>query len=149
MRFWDTSAIIPLAVEESTSALMDSLLREDMDMAVWWSTEVECVAALSAKFRRKHYDRRDIEDTLNRIGSLIEAWSEVQPVDEVRIQAERLLFVHKIRAMDSQQLGAALVWSDGKVRGTELVSLDHEMRIAARNEGFRVLPTEQDWQTVS
>lgn len=123
---------------------MDSLLREDADMAAWWSTEIECVSALSYEFRDKHYGREDVENALLRIASLIEAWSEIQPVDEVRIQAERLLFTYKLRAMDAQQLGAALLWCNGRAREAELVSLDHRMRIAGRNEGFVVLPSEKD-----
>jgi uncharacterized protein with PIN domain len=149
LRFWDTSAIIPLAVEESTSGLMDYLLREDAEIMVWWGTEVECVSALSSVFRDERFSRRDLEGSLQRIGVLIEAWSEVQPVDEVRIQAERLLFAYRLRAMDAQQLGAALLWCDGRAQEAELVSLDHRMRIAARNEGFAVLPGERDLQELT
>jgi len=40
-------------------------------------------------------------------------WNEVQPTEEVRERAERLLRIHKLRAADALQLAAALVWCDG------------------------------------
>ena len=52
MRFWDTSAIVPLLVaEEMTSAALGAL-REDAQMYVWWGTGVECVSAIARLERR-------------------------------------------------------------------------------------------------
>lgn len=52
MRFWDTSAVMPLLVDEPETANVSGLVREDADLIVWWSTPVECASALS-RLRRE------------------------------------------------------------------------------------------------
>ncbi|MFC1791802.1 hypothetical protein ACFL0I_04985 [Gemmatimonadota bacterium] len=54
-------------------------------------------------------------------------------------RAVRLLRVHALRAADALQLSAALVWA-GSPRGAELVTYDERLALAARLEGFRVVP---------
>lgn len=71
MRFWDTSAVIPLIVEETTSPVTESTLREDEDMAVWWGAEVECVSGLSRIFREREFGAAQVEQSLQRLGALI------------------------------------------------------------------------------
>lgn len=66
----------------------------------------------------------------------------MQPTDEVRVRAERLLFAHRLKTMDALQLGAALLWSDDRPHRAGFVSLDDNLRVAARREGFDVMP---DW----
>ena len=51
MRFWDSSAIIPLIVEESASARMRDLYESDRGMLVWWGTLVECRSGLARRER--------------------------------------------------------------------------------------------------
>ena len=41
MRFWDSSAIIPMIVEESASARIRDVYESDRGMLVWWGTLVE------------------------------------------------------------------------------------------------------------
>ncbi len=60
------------------------------------------------------------------------------PSDEVRVNAQRLLRVHPLRAADSLQLAAAWVASEHEPPTLELVSLDHRLNEAASREGFRV-----------
>ncbi len=38
MRFWGSSAIVPLLVSEPASERMRNALRADEDMIVWWGT---------------------------------------------------------------------------------------------------------------
>jgi predicted nucleic acid-binding protein len=64
----------------------------------------------------------------------------VLPSGEVRDQALRLLRVHSLRAADAVQLAAARVWA-GSTAGAELVTYDEGLALAARLEGFRVLPS--------
>ena len=51
MRFWDSSAIIPLIVEESASARMRDLYESDRGMLVWWGTLVKCRSGLARRER--------------------------------------------------------------------------------------------------
>ncbi|MGI8778207.1 MAG: hypothetical protein ACR2LJ_12695 [Acidimicrobiales bacterium] len=41
MRFWDSSAVVPLLVAEATTELVEAAFQTDPVMLVWWSTEVE------------------------------------------------------------------------------------------------------------
>lgn len=141
MRFWDTSSIIPLIVQESTSELTDRILEQDYGMVVWWGTEVECVGALSAKFSNDEFDNTQVQQAIERLADLIDSWTEVQPTDRVRIRAERLLFNHSLRSADAMQLASALFWCEDDPRTAEFVSQDKRLRTAARREGFTVLPT--------
>ncbi|MBI5197037.1 MAG: hypothetical protein HZA19_00340 [Nitrospirae bacterium] len=53
MKFWDTSAVVPLCVREPGSRLMEEILKEDPAMAVWWATRLECVSALARRVRER------------------------------------------------------------------------------------------------
>ncbi|NIQ55186.1 MAG: PIN domain-containing protein, partial [Gammaproteobacteria bacterium] len=38
MRFWDTSAIVPLLLEQEATAEVAELLASDPEIVVWWGT---------------------------------------------------------------------------------------------------------------
>ena len=126
---------------------MDHILREDLGIVVWWGTEVECMGALAQKFSEKRFTEAEVDDALERLGVLMGYWSEIQPTDEVRIRAERLLFLHSLRTADALQLAAALHWCGDDPRAAELVSQDKRLRTAARREGFTVLPNLEELGT--
>jgi len=48
--------------------------------------------------------------------------------------------VHELRAADAFQLAAALAAAEGSPSTLELVTLDDRLALAARREGFTVLP---------
>ncbi len=145
MRFWDSSAIVPLLVNEAGTREATRLLREDEEMVVFWWAEPECVHALAHSFRGKEFGQDDVDSSLQRLGRLIVNWSELRPVEEIRVRAERLLFSHHLKTSDALQLGAALLWADDRPRRAELVSFDRQLRTAARREGFDVLPPNLDF----
>jgi len=41
VRFWDSSAIIPLLILEESSRRLQSLAAQDFAMLVWWGSVVE------------------------------------------------------------------------------------------------------------
>lgn len=43
MRFWDSSAIMPLLVAEATTQSIQKTAQRDPAMVVWWGSRVECV----------------------------------------------------------------------------------------------------------
>ena len=140
MRFWDSSAIIPLCLREGSSEKMKVLAKEDQDIVVWWSTRIECVSALSRRVREGVLSA-DAETKARAIlSALAMAWSEVQPTETLRRRAERLLAVHPLRAADAFQLAAALIWVQESPTGRNLVCLDQNLIKAASREGFAILP---------
>jgi hypothetical protein len=51
MKFWDSSAMIPLWLKERISEAMISLMKDDEDIMVWWTTRIECLSAFSRRRR--------------------------------------------------------------------------------------------------
>ncbi len=140
MKFWDSSAIIPLCLKEPASETIRTLAKSDEDIIVWWGTKVECLSALSRRRREGSISADAERRAKNALKALASAWSEVQPTEIVRQRSERLLMVHPLRAADSLQLAAALVWSEDRPQGLEFISLDKNLCEAAFKEGFTVIP---------
>lgn len=139
VKFWDSSALVPLLVQDTATTLLEKLASQDRDMYVWWSTELECVSAISRLEReRKRADL--VAQALDRLSVLASRWDEVIPGAAVREAARRLLRVHPLRASDALQLAAAVVFADQNPSALEFLSLDDRLRDAAAREGFRVLP---------
>lgn len=138
MRFWDSSAIIPLTVTEASTDGILAIAEEDPVMCVWWATEIECVSALARLEREGALTDSGATGALERLDLLSEGWNEVQPVVAVRSAARRLLRVHTLRAADALQLAAAVVAAEGQPASLEIVTLDERLAAAARREGFAV-----------
>jgi len=140
VKFWDSSAIIPLCIKEQLPETVKRLIKADEDVVVWWVTRVECLSALSRR-RREGTLSTDAELKAKAILSALSAeWSEVQPSELVRQRAERLLAIHSLRSADAFQFAAALIWAQENPQGHEIVCLDQNLREAAHKEGFTVLP---------
>ena len=142
MRFWDSSAIIPLCLKEKTSGLMKRLMKDDEDTVVWWTTRIECLSALSRRQREGVLRSGDETKAKFVLSALAATWSEVQPTETVRLRAERLLSIHPLRAADALQLASALIWAQETPRGLGFVCLDQNLRAGAFKEGFSVLPSD-------
>lgn len=142
MRFWDTSAIVPVCVREPASANVKAILVKDSGVVVWWATRTECVSALTRRVREGMLRVAGERHAREVLEALSNAWIEVQPSETLRRTAERLLAVHPLRAADAFQLAAALQWCRGQPTGNALVSFDARVREAGRREGFSVLPAE-------
>lgn len=139
MRFWDSSALFPLLVEEPRSALVRQLLDDDPEIVAWWGTPVECGSAVARLRRERRIDDVDEDRLHDLLARLRAAWIEILPGEEVRLQAMRLLRVHLLRSLDALQLAAAVVWAGSPARGG-LVTFDERLRAAARAEGFNAYP---------
>ncbi|MBM4308814.1 MAG: type II toxin-antitoxin system VapC family toxin [Deltaproteobacteria bacterium] len=140
MRFWDSSAIIPLCLKEQMSETIRRLIKADEDIVVWWATKIECLSAL-ARRRREGVIGPDADIKARAILSALAAeWSELQPSELIRQRAERLLTIHPLRSADSFQLAAALLWAQESPQGFQFVCLDQNLREAAQKEGFTVIP---------
>jgi predicted nucleic acid-binding protein len=138
LRFWDSSAIVPLTVAESSTEALLASAEQDPVMCVWWATEIECVSALSRLEREGALTEGTTTTALERLDRLAEGWNEVQPTAALRDVARRLLRVHTLRGADSLQLAAAVVAAEGMPASLSIVTLDERLAIAARRESFTV-----------
>ena len=139
MRFWDAFALVPLCLTEPRSDGMKRLAQQDPDLIVWWTSLVECWSAFTRARREGKIDARREHLARGALESLRRGWDEIQPVEEVRRMADRLLRVYPIRAADALQLAAAALWA-GIEGPKSFVCLDERLREAAQMEGFTILP---------
>ena len=138
MRFWDSSAIVPLTIAEATTEALQAIAGQDPVMCVSWATEIECVSALARLEREGALAEATTTAALERLDSLAEAWNEVQATAALRGAARRLLRVHALRAAAALQLAAAVVVAEGLPASLHIVTLDDRLATAARREGFTV-----------
>jgi predicted nucleic acid-binding protein len=139
MNFWDSSALLPLLVEESTSKRILAFYRQQPEILAAWSTTVECVSALGRLEREGRLESRAVTQAIRQLRELQEAWHEVQPIEPVRQMACRLLRVHPLRAADSMQLASAMIAAGSNAKDWGFVCLDTRLSEAAEREGFNVL----------
>jgi hypothetical protein len=140
MRFWDSSALIPLLVHEEASDAMRSILSDDPRIAASVITPIEIESAL---WRRRHHDEMDAEQHMaaeEMFAELTASWSEIADIISAQRIALDLLSRHALRAADAIQLATAIVASDATAASLPFITLDRELGAAARAEGFAVLP---------
>jgi predicted nucleic acid-binding protein len=142
MRFWDTSAIIPLCIEEQETRSIQDIAKTDEMIIVWWGSIVECYSAFGRLRRDGILKLQEEIQVLAVLSQLKGVWTEIEPSDEIRDITRRLFQNYPLRAADSLQLAAAIVWAEKTPRGHEFVCLDARLRDAAQKEGFTVLPAE-------
>ena len=136
--FWDSSALIPLCVHEQTSGKVRALAKQFAPV-VWWATSVEIHSAIARLHRSGEFGDAGRKAALHRLAVVKEGWREVLPSDNLRDQAENLLDTHALRAADSLQLAAALIWCRQRARERKLISNDQRLCEAARSMGFVVI----------
>jgi predicted nucleic acid-binding protein len=140
LRFWDSSALLALAVREPASGKIEPLLQRDPDVAFWWGAPLECGETLLAARRKERISVADLQNARTVIDHLRARAFEVQPTDELRARALRILSVHELSAAGALELAAALIWCRERTQGVGFVSIHGALRLAAALEGFRVLP---------
>lgn len=138
MTFWDSSAVVPLLVTETSTRAMQALASRDDAMLVWWGTRIECASALARLERDGSLDEDSAATAFDRLKQLAASWHEVEAGDAVRDAAIRFLRVHPLRAGDAIQLAAAFIAANRQPSTLAIVTLDDRVATAARKEGFSV-----------
>ncbi len=138
MRFWDSSAIVPLLLRQAASSKADIWLAEDPRVATWTLAPVEVTSALWRLVREHALAEDEARGADQRALELAASSHAVVDVESVKGLGQRLLRVHALRAADALQLGAALLWAGGRTNGKILHTLDERLALAARREGFDV-----------
>lgn len=138
--FWDTSAIVPLCCQQNLSQSMRRRWREAARVVVWWGTPVEVRSAISRLHSEGILTAKGRQHALARLEVLRQEWREMMPSDKARGIAEGLPDAYGLRALDSFQLAAALVWCNEKPKNRILVCDDSKLSAAAQTAGFTVVP---------
>ena len=100
MRFWDSSALVPLLVDEAASSLARSLLREDPAIVAWRLAGTEVASAL---WRRRRAGEIDEQARLFAEGGLARAAAGLNPQLNLRL----------INAINTDALAESMAQSRG------------------------------------
>lgn len=139
MRFWDTSALVALFIRQPHTPLAREAFADDPETVLWWASAVEYESALQRLLREAVLDSDQVAVARDSFLLLQEGAVEVEPSEDLRSRAVRLLRKHPLRAADALQLASALTWVD-KPLEAGFVCFDGRLREAAAREGFTVLP---------
>lgn len=140
MRYWDSSALVALHVEQAATLRVRELFRSDPQILTWTLSEIEIRSGLMRLAREGALAPAELQDAIVRVDEFWQGVHVVSLVEAVKQRARRLLGVHPLKAADSLQLAAALTAAYDDPRGQQIVCLDHTLSEAARREGFAVLP---------
>ena len=139
MRFWDSSALLPLFIVEAGTDRARRWLAEHPIVAVWALTRVELPSALARRRRERPDAGIAIGKARREVLRASERWGEITELDAVRHHAERLVETYPLRTADALQRGAALVAAAGRPADLAFGTLDERQAAAAAREGFPVL----------
>ena len=139
MKFWDSSALVPLLVREESTDAARALFGSDPVVLVSWLTLVECASAIARAEHEALLPAPAATEAFARLDELATVWREVEPSNEVRETARRLLRVHRLRSADALQLSSAMLAAERRPASLGVVTLDDRLEAAALKEGFAVL----------
>ena len=144
MKFWDSSAVVPLLVHEAATPFFKSVYARDSLMTVCWGTKMECASALARYLRDPRWSMsKAIADGFRRLDEAATYWNEIAASPSVKDTALILLRRHELRAADALQLAAAVIAHEEKGAAWEFVCADKHLLQAAIKEGFEVLTPEK------
>ena len=136
MRYWDSSALVPLIVKEKRSQVCEDLLKSDPQIVTWWLSRVECESAINRLYRDGSFNENHLRFALSDVKTLWRSIAEIRPVDSVRSGSLRLLRVHPLKAADALQLSAAIAAAGNSRDTLEFITFDEQLLRAADREGF-------------
>ena len=125
---------------ELRSAELRTHADDGNDVVAWWGTIVECTSAIARRERTGAISSDDASSAFETLDRIADGWTQIPPGDDLRDGARRLVRIHDLRAADALQLSAARIASDGRPDTLPFVTLDDRLALAARREGFPVLP---------
>ena len=143
MNFWDSSALVPLLVEQELTSKVIRFHKNNSKVVAWWGSSLECTTALSRLEREGKIGEPIVYRSLKLLDELRSSWIEIKPVEEILQIAKRLVRTHSLRSADSLQLAAAIVASQKKSPFLPMFCLDDRLCSAARREGFAVVDGSQ------
>lgn len=136
--FWDSSSLVPLFVQQHTSAFVRQLAR-CYSVVVWWGTSVELRSAFARLLRMGELNPDGLRLAENSLAQMRAHWREVRPDDALRSEAERLLTRFPLRAADALQLAAAMTWAMDRPQGRAFLSGDAVLLETAQRLGFEAI----------
>ena len=138
MSFWDSSAIVPLCLNEGRSQFARMLWRRFRVRNVWRESPVEIASAFARRTREGILDEADRIKAEHRLNIVETEWNTIKPNARMVELARTFPAIYGLRALDSLQLAAALVWCNEFPKDKDFIVADEKLLRAAENMGFTV-----------
>jgi predicted nucleic acid-binding protein len=138
MAFWDSSAIVPLCVYQQNSVIARRLSRKFREKFAWQAYVVEVSSALARLQREGLIDATKHQLFQDRLIRLEAKFIVISEHDRIIELARTFPSLYGLKAMDSLQLAAALVWCKEYPNRKDFVSADERLLAAAESAGFTV-----------
>lgn len=138
--FWDSSAIVPLTIDQPATPVLRRALADDAGVVVWWGTPVEVRSALARLTSEDVLSDSNARRAGRRLAALRRVWREILPAEQIRALAEEIPERHAVTAGDAFQLAAGLIWCRNRPRDRTFVCIDIRLATAAARLGFSVVP---------
>lgn len=136
--FWDSSALVPLCLDQAAAGNAKKL-SEEYEAMIWWAAPVEVCSAFARLVRMKQIDSLEFAEAQRRLNKFRTRWQEIEPSNSLREFAEELPARYGLRAADAFQLAAASIWTMHRPAGRPFISADQKLVEAARQMGFRTI----------
>ncbi|MDQ3062912.1 MAG: type II toxin-antitoxin system VapC family toxin [Acidobacteriota bacterium] len=134
--FWDTSAALPLCCSQIFTTQSKKWRRKYPKIVIWWGTSVEINSGLARLKRDGDLTDKEATKALRLWEKIYKSSRIVEPVERVVEIANTLPDAYELRAFDSFQLAAALVWCQEKPRRRPFITADERLAKAAEKAGF-------------
>jgi len=134
--FWDTSAALPLCCSENFTTQSRKWLHEYPKMVIWRGTSVEIHSGLARRKRAGDLTAEQVAKALLLWKMFYKSSRIIETVEKVVKLADDLPENYGLRALDSFQLAAALVWCQEKPRRRPFITADERLAKAAEKAGF-------------
>lgn len=138
--YFDTSSVVPLIVEEASTALCNRVWTEASRVVCARLLYPEARAALARAGRMGRLDGTQLRDAVVELDSIVTQVDHVEVTAQLAQHAGELAEAHGLRGYDAVHLAAAAAVAD---RDLVLVTGDSELAAAARSVGVAVLDTHR------
>ena len=138
MSFWDSSALVPLCLNEFRSQTARSFWRRFSERYVWRGTPVEIVSAITRRLTEQSINTRELRVAESRLADLERRWTAIESTDRCVVLARTFPGLYGLRALDSLQLASALIWCKELPKNKDFVSADVRLLKAAESAGFTI-----------
>jgi predicted nucleic acid-binding protein len=135
--FWDSSVLIPLAVQQPQSAAA-RLLYAKYTVVAWWGTEVEIRSGLTRLKRMGQITASEFDQAKQIAEKIIRGWESVTTRPTLTQNACNALELFPLTAADAMQLAAALEACEHAPQEYVFITADQRLAEAARQTGFAV-----------
>ena len=138
MSFWDTSALVPLCRNEDRSKLAGKLWVQFSDRNVWRESVVEIASTLARLERQGILTQTSLVNAERRLVMIEKDWNIVVPTTRQIELTRTFPLTYGLKALDSLQLAAALIWCKEFPKSKNFVAADGKLLKAAKAAGFKI-----------